>query len=279
MTAGLENATDESKPVAPRRTYPRILRLPSFGFCCLATLMVCISFLGWIVIDAQYPTTVFVVRYSVGLQQLDPDPAVVANGIWDKMWGSVRSWDSLGPRLLLFAVLSISFAATFLVMLGHFGRRTTIRRMLMVLLSICAWLSLWASYHQLNEWAVLRRVKIALPRFKLAANFLAQDWPTENGRLPEAGTFYAYPAKHPNLLLLPGRKGYPIREDFGHQIERSDEGAIQFTLAGATDCQIEFHPDGSKPTSYSTSLTGNKMTLREAVQLKEHWFLVRYVGS
>ena len=223
--------------------------------------------------------TVFVVRYSVGLQQLYPDPSAVAYGLWDMMWDGVRSWDSLGPCLLLFALLTITAAIGSLLMLLQFLRRATIRRMLLIVLVMCAWLSLFASYHQLNEWAVLRRANSALPRFELAANSLSDQWPTENGTLPEAGTFYAYPDKHPNLLLLHGRKGYPIREDFGHIIERSELGAIRFDLSGATDCQIEFHPDRSKPNSYSTKLSGSTMTLSEAFQLNEHWYLVRYGGS
>lgn len=279
MTAVAENATDDSPPEAIRRKWPRWLPLPNFAFCCSTTLLVCIAYLGWIIIDAQYPMTIFVVRYSVGLQQLDPDPAVVAYGFWDMMWHGVRSWDSLGPRLLLFALLAITVAASSLLMLLQFLRRATIRRMMLIVLAMCAWLSLWASYRQLNEWAVLRRATSALPRFELAADSLSPHWPTENCTLPEAGDFYAYSDERPNLLALPGRKGYPIREDFGHIIERSDLGAIRFDLCGATDCQIEFHPDGSKPTSYSTRLSGSKMTLVEAIQLKEHWYLVRYGGS
>jgi hypothetical protein len=151
--------------------------------------------------------------------------------------------------------------------------------MLLTVLVMCAWLSLWASYRQLNEWAVLRRAKSALPRFELAAKSLSQHWPTENGTLPEAGDFYAYPEERPDLLLLHGRKGYPIREDFGPMIERSNLGAIRFHLSGAVDCQIEFHPHGSKPTSYSARLSGSTMRLGEAIQLKEHWYLVRYGGS
>jgi hypothetical protein len=195
------------------------------------------------------------------------------------MWDRVRSWDSLGSRLLLFAVLAVTAVAASLLTLLHFVRRATIRRMLLIVLVMCAWLSLWVSYRQLNEWAVLRRAKSALPRFELAAHSLSRHWPTEHGTLPEAGDFYAYPDKRPDLLALNGRKGYPIREDFGHIVERSELGAIRFDLSGATDCRIEFHPEGSKPTSYSTRLSGSTMRLGEAIQLKEHWYLVRYGGS
>ncbi len=279
MTAVAENAADNSTPEAIHSVWPRWLRLPSFAFWCSKALLVCIAYLGWIIIDAQFPMTVFVVRHSVGLQQLDPDTSVVAYGLWGMMWDGVRSWDSLGPRLLLFVILAITAVTDSLLMLLQFLRRATIRRMLLIVLVICAWLSLLMSYRQVNEWAVLRRAKSALSRFELAANPLSQHWPTENGILPEAGRFYTYSDKHPDLLLLHGRKNYPIREDFGHIIEQSEQGAIRFDLSGATDCQIEFHPDGSTPASYSTKLSRSTMTPSEVIKLKENWYLVRYGGS
>jgi len=279
MTAIVENPTAEPKPDSNRRRWPRWLYLPSFAFCCSTTLLACIAYLGWIVIDAQYPTTVYVVRLHVGLEQVDADPAFVAAGFWDMMWDGVRSWDSLGPRLLFFAVLAITAVVSSVLMLVQFLRRGTIRQMLLIVFVMSAWLSLWVSYGQLHEWTVLRRARIALPRFESAAISLSQHWPRENGALPEAGSFYTYPDKHPNLLLLHGRRGYPIREDFGYQIERSEQGAIRFKLSGAFDCQIECHPPGSKPASYTTSFDST-MTLREAIQLNdEGWYLVRYGGS
>ncbi|PQO46082.1 hypothetical protein C5Y93_10930 [Blastopirellula marina] len=278
MTADVENVIDETSAKAGRRKWPSWMRLPSFKFCCVTTLLVCLAYLVWIIMDAQYQQTVFVMRYSTGLLQLDPSPAMVGTGMWDMMWDGVRSWDSLGPRLLLFYLLAIVAVLSSLLMLVQFAHRATIRGMLMVVLVLSVWLSLWVSYDQLNEWAALRRVNIALPRFEAVAKSLSQQWPTENGTLPEAGQFYADPAKRPNLLLLRGREGYPAHEDFGFIIERSDLGAIRFELSGAIGCNIEFHPDGSRPTSYSTRLSGSKATMREAIPLKEHWYLVRYGG-
>jgi hypothetical protein len=161
MTAAAENATDNSTPETIRRKRPRWLRLPSFAFCCSTTLLVCIAYFGWIIIDAQYATTAYVVRSSVGLQQLDPDPSMVAYGLWDMMWDCVRSRDSLGPRLLLFAVLAVTAVAASLLMLLQLVRRATIRRMLLTVLVMCAWLSLWASYRQLHDcitWLEVRCV-------------------------------------------------------------------------------------------------------------------------
>lgn len=279
MTSLAQNASDDSMTKAARRKWPRWLALPSFAFCGVTTLLVCVAYFVWIIIDAQYSTTAFVARYTVGLQHLEPAPSAVAYGLWDMMWDGVRSWDSLGPRLLLFALLGVTGAASFSLMLIQFRRRATIRRMLLTVLVICVWLSLWSSYDRLNEWAVLRRVRSALPRFEIVAKSLSQDWPTENGTLPEAGAFYVYPTRRPSLLFLSAGDGYPIREDFNYLVERSEKGALRFDLTGATDCKLEFHPDGSTPTSYATRLSGARMRVGEATRLKEHWYLVRYGES
>ncbi len=279
-SAGRNTTADRSQESQPATRWWRSwLRLPSFAVACSITIFVWLAYLCWLILDAQYQMTLFVVRFHVGLEQLDPHPLVVAYGFWDMMWDGVRSWGSLGPRLLLFAVLAIAAAASSLLMVVQFMRRATIRRWLVVVFVISAWLSFWVSYGQLHQWAVLRRAEIALPRFKSTAISLSQHWPTENGTLPEAGVFYAYPDKHPNLLLLHGRRGYPVREDFGYQIERSEHGAIRFNLSGATDCQIEFHPNGSEAASYTTSLD-SRMTLRQAIPLGgNQWYLVRYGES
>lgn len=277
VTASAQDVTKDSTPEADRRRW-RWVCLPSFALCCLTTLLVCVAHLGWIVIDAQYPHTVFWMQIQVGLQRPDVHPSVVAYGFWDIMWDGVRGWDSLGPRMLLFAVSAITAVASFVLMLLQFLRRATIRRMLLIVLGLCAWLSLWVSYDKLSKWAVLRRARNALPRFEAAAEPLSQHWPTTHGTLPEAGAFWAYPDKRPNLLLLRARAGNPLCEDFGYKIERSDQGAIRFNLSGATDCEIEFHPNGSKPSSHSSRLGASTVFLREATLLKENWYLVRYGG-
>ena len=112
----------------------------------------------------------------------------------------------------------------------------------------------------------MRRMRSALPRFELAADVLSQHWPTENGLLPETGAYYI-PARFPNVLLVPEPNRYPIREDFGPFISRSDKGAIRFRLLDSSHRQIEFHPEGSMPTSYTSPLFGHALTIDEAIQL------------
>lgn len=264
MTVVADNATDASTSETSRRKWASWIRLPSFAFCCCTALLVCIVYVGWIIVDAQYPLTAYkFFRYTVEYQRLDI------------IWDSVRSWDYLGPRLLLFTILTFTVIASSLLMILQFLRRTTIRRMMLTVLVLCAWLSLWASYGRLSEWAAVRRVRSALPRFELAADVLSQHWPTENGSLPEAGAYSVNPDRFPNVLGVPKPRRYPIREDFGPFIERSDKGAIRFRLLDSTYRQIEFHPEGSMPTSYTSPLFSHALTIDEAIQLKDHWYYVR----
>ena len=138
MTVVADNATDTATSETTRRKWARWILLPSFAFCCCTALLVCIVYVGWVIVDAQYPLTAGTfLRYTV------KDPCL--HIIWD----SVRSWDYLGPRLLLFTILAFAVIASSLLMILHFLRRTTIRRMMLTVSVLCAWLSLWASYGRL----------------------------------------------------------------------------------------------------------------------------------
>lgn len=248
----------------------RIPSFPSFAFCFWTNVLVVLFYITWNIVDAQYHMTLYAVRCHIGLKR---------NAAFDSMWILVSSWGSLGPRILLFAILVVIAVASSLAMILRLVPRATVRRMLMLVLVICTWLSLFVSYRPIHEWAVLRRARIALPRFEAAAHVLSRHWPTKDGVLPGAGAFYAYPEDHPDILLLHGNPRYPVRESFGYRIERSDDGTIRFSLYGAIDRQVEFHPGGSRPASYKSSL-GDDMTLQEAVRLDgNHWYLVRYGES
>jgi hypothetical protein len=86
----------------------------------------------------------------------------------------------------------------------------------------------------------------------------------------------AYPEKRPNLLLLGRNPGYPMAEDFGRIVERSERGAIIFTLSGAFDYRVEIHPPGSEPSSFTDSF-GKVCPMLVAVPLPEAgWYLARY---
>lgn len=240
--------------------------VPSFFAACCTLLLVAVTHVIWLFADVQYDTMLYTVRVHVGLEGTE-------HWLMDAMWDETH----LGhARLMCFTLLTVVGVASTLLLVVQFVRRTTISRMLAIVFVICIWLSLWTSYGELHHWALVRHASGALSRFQIVAHLLSRQWPTQNGRLPEAGSFYAYPKSHPNLLLLHERRGYPTREDFFSEIERSGKGAIRFDLSGATGCQVEYHPNGSSPATYTSSL-GSRMVLRDAVSLSEDgWYFVRY---
>lgn len=266
------NANDSP---TPNPCWRRISIVPSFFVACLVTVSTWLAFLFWIVVDAQYGQTLFVVRHLTGIASVERDPSYVPLQLWDMMWDGVRGWDALGPRLLLFGSLAALAVVSAVVALAQFFRQLTLRRMFMLVFMIAAWLSIWTGYGQVNEWSVVRRANSELPRFASVAERLIDQWPTANGTMLETGEYYAQPIERPDHLWLRGG-GYAIREGFGHEIERSNAGAIRFTLNGATGYQIEFHPTGSVPSSYTTSNEA-PLQMRDAIPLDiDGWFLVRY---
>jgi len=245
-------------------------RIASFAFGASTTLLACAAVVGWIIVDASFACTVAVVGHYIGWQPIEPSLSALSSGYWDTIWSGLCSWDNLGPRLLLIILLAIVAAVASLVMLYQFLRQITIRRILVILLVFSVWLGVGVSRSHLHEWSIFLRTKNALPRFEQVAEVLHQQWPTEDGTLPEAGSFYVPAETYPDLLLLKGRCGFPIREDFGYLIERSEQGAILFQLCGATEYQIEYHPNLSQPSPYQSRTSRQLKIPRKIVTLKDY---------
>lgn len=238
--------------------------------CCAATLVVLASYLLWMHLDAQYSVVLHLAKWQLGLLAYENNPSV------DFVMKLTRARDSLGPRLVLFGALALIATLAAIGAMLHFARHGTIRRMLAIVCVASIWLAFWSSFDRLHECAVVRHARRELPRFRAVAVELSHHWPTEHGTLDDAGKFYAYPDEHPDLLALYQRRGYPRRLGFGHLIERSDEGALRFTVNGPSEYQIEFHPGGSEPKSYTNGLE-SPLTMRAAIPLGEDgWWLVRY---
>ncbi|MBX3415604.1 MAG: hypothetical protein KF708_23165 [Pirellulales bacterium] len=209
-------------------------------------------------------------KWQMGVLAYENNPSA------DFVMELARGRDRLGPRLVLFGALALIATLAAIGAMIHFALRGTIRRMLAIVCIVSVWLAFWSSYDRLHEWAVVRHVRRELSRFRVVAVDLSRHWPTEHGTLVEAGEYFAYPDEHPNLLALYQRRGNPRRLDFGHLIERSDEEALRFAVTGPAEYQIEFHPGGSEPKSYTSGL-GSPLTMRSAIPLDEYgWWLVRY---
>jgi hypothetical protein len=259
-----------------RRSRIAWLRLPPFRLAWSLCAFVLIAFAAWPVMDAQFAMTRYAARQFAGLHRVEADPAFVAAGFWDEMWRSVRRWDRLGSRLLLFFSMCFVGVAGTIILAVHLRRHPTRRRFLTVACLLAASIAIWSSFARIEQSAIQWHAIRALPRFKSAATSLRKKWPTEAGKLSEAGDYFAYPEKRPNLLLLRRDAGYPMAEDFGRIVERSESGAIMFTLSGAVNYRLEIHPPGSEPGSFTDSF-GKVCVILEAVPLPEAgWYLVRY---
>jgi hypothetical protein len=225
----------------------RWIRLPPFGVSYGVCTGALLAFVGWVLVDAHFPTALAVVRERL------------AGDYW--LWDMVA--DDICWRIVLFAVLAgVAILSLGVVVARMFVGSTkggrSLRTWMLAITLIAAWLGLWSSYERLQWWGVQRRVRSVLPRFQAAAAPLIEEWPTEQGTLPEAGGFYAYPVRMPNTVLLYERRGYPATETFGHEVSRTEAGGLRFDLAGglrfdldgAYDCKIEYHPSGARPHSH-----------------------------
>jgi hypothetical protein len=236
-------------------------RVTSFSTASTVIVLIGIIIFGWIIVDAQYLVTLSFWTSPAWVHALP-------------FGGSVFDWDALGPRAFFMGCLFWLLGMSFALLVFHAYQTVSRRRLLIFATLITTWLSLWWFFWPLQHWAEVRRAKHAIPRFEAAAVALVREWPTSQGTLPEAGEFYV-PKSTPNLLRFRGFRGYPTHEDFGHEIERSDNGAILFSLNGAMLSKIEYYPDGSKPGEYTSAYGYRMVPIRVDPLGRQNWYLVR----
>jgi hypothetical protein len=228
----------------------------------------------WPTVDASYRFARYVAKVDLRLERITAaDPAADSAGITDTMMSRANRWGQLGSRVeLLYLLYSVAFAAT-VVMLIYCVRAKSIGRFTALLGIVVCWLVLFSSHSQVEHWSARQQASRILPQIETAAAALTAHWPTKNGHV--APDLDVLVDTHRNVLIVVGRKSYPIREDFGYLIERSANGTLRFSLSGAFDCNVEFHPTGSRPGAYVNGY-GNPLEATEITRLKEHWYLVRY---
>jgi hypothetical protein len=265
----------------------KLLRVPSFRMGYITSVVVVFLFLIWMLVDSEFPSTLHFSLVDLGVRGAGMDPVVVEAGIWDLMWRRAHRWNALGGRIFVFLSLGVvgclSFATVAIrIFIGDSNGRTVLSWMLTVLL-VCSWLGLYASYDRIL-WLGLRiRIERELPRFEKAAKPLIEEWPTENGALPEVGNYYAYPNREPEILLFPESGGYSMRESFGHMVSRTERGGLRFDLYGFPLRRVEYHPTGIQPSSHkgpSGELYGDSYyRLVRATRLGHEWFVTQYEVS
>lgn len=240
----------------------------------------CIAVLAiWSATDASFRIATWQAMVSLRLQSIrSADPELLdATGIIDAM-REIR-WNSIGKRAIGISLLSaIGIAAT----VGTFPivtREFTLKRGVVSGTVLIAWCVLYGTHSAVDDWRVKRQVRAQFPRFETVGLALHDQWPTESGELLPGLKFFTVPEKYPGILVLRGpRESYPFHEDFGLMINRGQNGIIRFDLSGAYDSTVEFHPNGTVPTAYTSGFGNPSPSVASVIRLKDRWFLVRYAG-
>jgi hypothetical protein len=141
---------------------------------------------------------------------------------------------------------------------------------------VAAWLTLWATWPELLWRGQAYRLRSSLPEMQLIANSLVKNWPTGDGERAELGPFMAYPTGNAQMLLLLTQANVPHTSILLSTVERSDQGALRFWLAGnELGAWLEWHPSSDKPRAFFGGLQ-QEFEIERFSPLGENWFLARY---
>jgi hypothetical protein len=232
---------------------------------------------AWPIADASYRYARHLAKIGLGLERVTPtDPVADQVGITSTMLAVANQPDQLGRRIMLLYVLYSAASAATVAMVVFAARHKSKNRVAAVIAVVLCWIALWGTRSRVEDWSDRRRASSLLPQAETAAAALFEHWPTKRSLVPPDLKVIVDPTRHPNDLVVMGRKSYPMVEDFGLLIERSPGGAILFKLSGAYDCQLEYHPAGSQPGPYLNGFGNPSGPPSEVVPLKEHWYFVRY---
>jgi hypothetical protein len=224
-------------------------------------------------------------QVDLGLKAVKGAPAAEEMGLSRAIVDIANRRDQLGPRIALFLFLcAMGIAGTAWIGIS-FVRSRSRGRLVTVLAVCCAWTALIAGDSSLQSWSVFRHASGLLPRVEIVEAALRARWPTPIAQSPTLRATVApdlvvlVSERHPDALVVVGRKSYPIHEDFGMLIDRSPEGAVRFSLMGPVAWNLEWHPAGSEPKTYINGFGCGSSSVAEWTRLKAHWYLVRYSDS
>jgi hypothetical protein len=124
-----------------------------------------------------------------------------------------------------------------------------------------------------------RRMMSVLAPVEAMARSLEVNWPREDGDLPGIGPYLAYPKGGPTTILPLRWITFPGTSLRFTAIERTNDGAIRFELAGAeAGAWLEWRPRDDSPRSFHSGLETNYYVTR-GQRLSPRWYLVRYRAS
>jgi hypothetical protein len=151
-----------------------------------------------------------------------------------------------------------------------------VRSWFAVTLLAVMWLTLWTTWPNLLWRGQAFRLRGELADFQKVASSLDKGWPTNDGERAELGPFLAYPMSKPQVLMLLSNAYVPGTNMSFSLIERSDQGALRFELAGdELGAWLEWHPAHDMPIGFVGGLS-ERHELDRFTPLGNDWFLVRY---
>ena len=217
-----------------------LVNLPAFYVAYALSVAALVAFLTWALVDASFDCVV-----DVALTDL----RIRSSGGMDI--ASAHKWKELGPRLLVFLVLTtIALIATGIVFVGLLRGAPQGRTLLAVVLA-AGWAGLFLAYQRLLWGWFLFRVLQQLASFRRLAEELAKNWPQESGVLPVVGR-YMVDERYPNVLVVgessPEYKFW-FRERVCPFVRRGVVGGILFEF-WSPDRRLEIFPLGGQPQSF-----------------------------
>jgi hypothetical protein len=266
-----------AKPAEEAKTTPRQRLLGwVFSLAWAANLALLAIAVTWIATDGQFMEPAGGTIESTAVLPAGANSSSPRVGVM-----TTTSMAPMSPeRIRAFNALGTGAALTLAIMLvGLFVGATRQRRLrswLTFTAVVAAWLGLLVGWPELAWAGKTYRTRRVIDQFEPVAAALRENWPVADDYTELLGPFSAYPNGRPTILmplLKPSARG--SHAPFG-VIERSQLGALRFELLGPdAGAWLEWHPDGSKPASFTGGLE-TEYQLHRATPLVDGWYLTRY---
>lgn len=246
-----------------------------------ATALLCVATLfAWSVTDAEFRRGVYKAKHGFGIEHFPSS---------DTAWGPIGAimdgylarfghweWSPLGQRAAVFSCLmGLGLTCTLALVLLTIFRFTTLRAFAACVILV-AWGAFYATRPLVDEWRIERQVRALLPQLEQAGEDLDREWPQASGVVRPGIRFIVVPGRFPDVLALRDRPKYPAAENVGLHITRGADRVIRFSLSGAYEHNVEYHPGGTTPSGHRSTFGLSSVTPIEMTRLKENWYLVRY---
>jgi hypothetical protein len=234
--------------------------------CWIVNALLLIASLIWILSDGLFAQGFWPVQNYFAAFANDKSPVAVPTLTWSRV-------DALWT-IIIVGTFSMAIIVAGLVAGSGIHRGT--RAWLTLMLLVAGWLTLITTWPKFAWQGQIWRIRGSVPEFAALTEKLTTNWPAGDGQTPELGGFMAYPIGKPRTLMLLTMPEVPGSNLSISAIERDNEGAFHFQLAGTDEgVWVVFDKHSDSPKSFFSGLEGEYMPHKSAV-LVPGWFLVQY---